>query len=97
MIGLRWTAAGAGAGVDGVENAADKLPVVVKDDGVAGRGAGAGVGVGVGGSAIDVRGGGVSGAPNIALSDDVAPSVARGTCPGVLASGFSSGSGDCSR
>lgn len=92
MIGLRWTAAGAGAGVDGVENAADRLPLVVSDVGVAGRDAGAGA---VGGcSGMDVRDGGVSGAPKVALSD-VSPS-ARGACPGV-AVGFSSGSGDCSR
>lgn len=95
LIGLRWTAAGAGAGVDGVENAADRLPVVVNDDGVAGRGAGGG-GSG-GGSGIDVRDGGVSGAPNIAPSAGVAPSAVRGTCPGVFANGLSSGSGDCSR
>lgn len=68
LIGLRWTAAGGGAGVDGVENAADTLLVVVRFDGVADLG---------GGSGIDVREGGVSGAPNIALSDGVL-SGARG-------------------
>jgi hypothetical protein len=70
LIGLRCTAAGGGAGVDGVENAADTLLVVVRFDGVADLGGG-------GGSGIEVREGGVSGAPNIALSDGVL-SGARG-------------------
>ena len=53
-----------------MENAADTLLVVVRFDGVADLGGG-------GGSGIDVREGGVSGAPNMALSDGVL-SGARG-------------------
>ena len=58
MIGFRWTEAGADAGVDGVENAADTLPLAVN--------AGGGVGLGGGSSGMLVREGGVSGAPNAA-------------------------------
>lgn len=64
MIGFRCTTAGAGAGVDGVENAADTLPVAAKaGGGKAVFGAG-------GGSGIVVRDGGVSGAPNDAPNPD---------------------------
>lgn len=57
-MGFLCTTAGAGAGVDGVENAAETLPPVAK--------AGGGVNVfeGGGGSGIAVREGGVKGAPN---------------------------------
>jgi hypothetical protein len=71
LIGFRWTVAGGGAGVDGVENAADTLPLVVSGD----------TGVALGGSdgsGIDVREGGVRGAPNNALSADGALSTDRG-------------------
>ena len=57
LIGLRCTTAGAGAGVDGVEKAADTFPL----------GANPGDPVGFAGDCgILVRDGGVSGAPNVA-------------------------------
>lgn len=55
MIGFRCTTAGAGAGVDGVEKAADTFPLGVNPGAPAGLGGGCG---------IVVRDGGVSGAPN---------------------------------
>lgn len=95
LIGLRWTAAGPDAGVDGVENAADTLPPVVSDDGVADLGAD--VGGDGGGTGIDVRGGGVRGAPNVAPSAAAVSCEARWACPGVFADTFSSGAAGCSR
>lgn len=76
-MGLRWTAAGPEAGVDGVENAAETLPPVLSDDGVADLGAEGGGGDAAG-SGIDVRDGGVRGAPNVAPRAEGASSVARG-------------------
>src|SRR5688572_23003067 len=64
LIGFRCTIAGAGAGVDGVENAADTFPLGV-NTGAAAAGFSAGGAV----SGIVVRDGGVSGAPNDALSE----------------------------
>jgi hypothetical protein len=66
LIGLRCTTAGGGVGVDGVENAADTLPLAVNaGDGVAGFGGA--------GSGIAPRDGGVSGAPKGALNIGVEP------------------------
>src|SRR6186713_1863715 len=82
LIGLRCTTAGAGAGVDGVENAADTFPVGVNPGAPAGF---------AGGCGIVVRDGGVSGAPNIA------PVAAAGRASGAAAPepvedfGFSTG------
>lgn len=68
LIGFRWTTAGDGAGVEGVENAADTFPLGVNAGGAAcGFGVGDATGCGTTG-----REGGVSGAPN------VAPRVAAG-------------------
>lgn len=64
LIGFLCTTAGARAGVDGVDNAADTLAVVVNAGGVA-----VPVG-GAGGSGIADRGGGVRGAPNDAAIGD---------------------------
>ena len=76
MIGLRWTAAGGGAGVDGVEKAADRFPLLLSGDGEEG--------LGVGASGIVGRDGGVSGAPNMASSVDGITGSGRGG--GVAAS-----------
>jgi hypothetical protein len=59
LIGFRCTTAGGGAGVDGVEKAAETLPVGVNAGGAAwGFGVGVAAGAGIAG-----RDGGVSGAP----------------------------------
>ena len=69
MIGLRWTIDGgaAGVGVDGVENAAETLALVVNaagaDEGLDGDG-GSGFGAFGAASGMALRDGGVSGAPN---------------------------------
>ena len=63
LIGFLWTGV-AGAGVDGVENAADTLPLAPNaTGGVAGLD-------GVGDCGIAALGGGVSGAPNEAFNSD---------------------------
>jgi len=59
LIGLRCTTAGEGAGVDGVENAADTFPLAVNAGGDDAFG-------GEGGSGMLLRDGGVRGAPNVA-------------------------------
>jgi hypothetical protein len=58
LIGLRCTTAGAGAGVDGVEKAADTFPLGVNPGAPTGF---------AGGCGMVVREGGVSGAPNDVL------------------------------
>ena len=90
LMGLRWMAAGGGAGVDGVEKAADTLALDVNGDGVAGRGGG-----GSGGSGIDTRDGGVSGAPKFAPRLAAVGSADRGVAA-VRGVSFAGG-GDCSR
>jgi hypothetical protein len=65
LIGFLCTTAGARAGVDGVDNAADTLALEVNAGGVVVPFGGAG------GSGIVGRDGGVSGAPNdAAIGDD---------------------------
>lgn len=78
MIGFRWTDADADAGVDGVEKAADTLPLAVNVGGVAG--------LGCGGSGMLVREGGVSGAPNVASIGAAASGrgVLSGSCGSPL-------------
>jgi hypothetical protein len=82
LMGFRGTDAGADAGVDGVEKAADTLPLALN--------AGGDAGFGVGGSGILVRDGGVSGAPNAVGSGDAesgrdARTGSRGSSPGPVA------------
>lgn len=89
LIGLRCTTAGAGAGVDGVENAADTFPVGVKPGAPAGF---------AGGCAIVAREGGVSGAPNAGPPVAAAGGRASACWPLLLVGlGFSTdGAGDAS-
>lgn len=82
-------AAGPDAGVEGVEKAADTLPPVGSGNGVGDRGAeGGGDALG---SGIDVRDGGVSGAPNVAPGAVGVSSTARDAGPAAFADRFSSG------
>ena len=75
LIGFRCTTAGAGAGVDGVEKAADTFPLGAKPGAPAGFGGGCG---------MLVRDGGVSGAPNV----PVGATGFESTCPAPEVAGF---------
>lgn len=83
LIGLRCTTAGAGAGVDGVEKAADTFPLGVNPGAPAGFG---------GGWGILVRDGGVRGAPKVAPAGAAAPD-SNGPVPEVTGFGLSTAAG----